>query len=39
MSKFLMLLLVLGLFAAPNLGCEADGEVDDDGAELKVDTD
>jgi hypothetical protein len=37
MTKYLMLLLVLGLFAAPNLGCEA--EADDDGASIKVDGD
>ncbi len=39
MTKFLMMLLLLGGFAAVNVGCDADGKVDDDGAKLKVDID
>jgi hypothetical protein len=35
--KFLAMLLLVGGFAAVNLGCEAD--VDDDGASVKVDKD
>ena len=37
MTKWLIaLMLMLGL-ATFNLGCEASGEIDDDGAEIKVD--
>jgi hypothetical protein len=32
-----MLLMVLGVGGV--VGCETDGEIDDDGAELKVDVD
>jgi hypothetical protein len=39
MTKFLMTLLLLGGFAAVNVGCEADADVDDGGAKLKVDVD
>jgi hypothetical protein len=35
--KYLAMLLMLGAFAAVNVGCEADAEVDDDGAAVKVD--
>ena len=37
MSKYLMMLLVLFSVAAVNVGCRAEGEVDDDGVELDVD--
>lgn len=36
--KFWMLLL-LGLFTFGAVGCEVDGDVDDDGAKLEVDVD
>ena len=39
MSKYLLILLMLGLFAGPNIGCEAEGEVGEEGVELDVDTD
>ncbi len=35
--KWLAMLLLLGGFAVVNVGCEADAEVDDDGASLEVD--
>ena len=35
--KVVMMLLILGAFAAVQFGCEA--KVDDDGAKVKVDTD
>ncbi len=35
--KVFAILLVLGAFAAVQMGCEA--KVDDDGAKVKVDTD
>ena len=37
MKKWMTLLLVLGAFAVVNVGCEADADVDDDGASLEVD--
>jgi hypothetical protein len=37
MTKYLMMLLVLMSLAAVNVGCKAEGEVDDDGVELDVD--
>ena len=38
LKKLFALFLVLGL-AGVSIGCEASGEVDDDGVELKVDDD
>jgi len=35
--KTIMLLALLGLFAAVQVGCEANADVDDDGASIKVD--
>jgi len=35
--KTIMLLALLGLFAAVQVGCEAKADVDDDGASIKVD--
>ena len=35
--KYLAMLLLLGGFAAVNVGCEAEADVDDDGAAVKVD--
>jgi hypothetical protein len=37
MKKTIMLLALLGLFAAVQVGCEAKADVDDDGASIKVD--
>ena len=37
MTKYLMMLLMLASLAAVNIGCRAEGEVDDDGVELDVD--
>ena len=37
MAKYLIMLAMLGVFAAVNVGCEA--KVDDDGAAVDVDTD
>jgi hypothetical protein len=37
--KYFMILLLLGGVAMVNIGCEADAEIDDDGAELKIDED
>ena len=37
MTKYLMMLLVLFSVAAINVGCRAEGEVDDDGVELDID--
>lgn len=37
MAKYLIMLAMLGAFAAANVGCEA--QVDDDGASIDVDTD
>jgi hypothetical protein len=37
MKKWMTLLLVLGAFAVVNVGCEADADVDDDGASIEVD--
>jgi hypothetical protein len=38
MKRFLILLM-LGLFMVPMIGCEVHGDADDDGAKLKVDVD
>ena len=35
--KYLMMLLLLGAFAAVQTGCQAEGEVDDDGVKVDVD--
>lgn len=35
--KWITMLLMLGAFAVVNVGCEADAEVDDDGASFEVD--
>jgi hypothetical protein len=35
--KTIMLLALLGLFAAVQVGCEGKADVDDDGASIKVD--
>jgi hypothetical protein len=32
-------LLLVALLFTPVIGCEADGDVDDDGASLKIDVD
>jgi hypothetical protein len=37
--RYFLLLLMLGLVSYNAIGCEADADVDDDGASLKVDTD
>ena len=37
MMRWMILLLVAGMFAAPMMGCEA--KVDEDEAKIKVDTD
>ena len=39
MPKFLMMLLLLTGGFAVSGGCEADGDIDDDGAKLEVDID
>jgi hypothetical protein len=38
MKRWWILLLTAGLFA-PIVGCEVDGEIDDDDASIKVDVD
>jgi hypothetical protein len=38
LKKLFALLLVLGL-AGFSVGCEADGEIDDDGAKIEIDDD
>ncbi len=35
--KTIMLLALLGLFAAVQVGCEASADADDDGASISVD--
>ncbi len=35
--KTVMLLALLGLFCAVQMGCEGKADVDDDGASIKVD--
>jgi len=35
--KYLAMLLLLGGFVAVNVGCEAEADVDGDGAAVKVD--
>jgi hypothetical protein len=35
--KTILMLALLGLFAAVQMGCEGKAEVDDDGAAVKVD--
>ncbi len=35
--KTIMLLALLGLFAAVQVGCESKADVDDDGASISVD--
>jgi hypothetical protein len=37
--KWFYLFIVLGAFASPMIGCEINGDVDDDGAKLEVDVD
>ena len=41
MTKYLMMLMMLFSLAAVNVGCEAEGRIDDneDGAKLEVDVD
>ena len=39
MKKFFLMLLVLGGLAVTHMGCEADADVDDDGAKVKIDVD
>ena len=39
MTKYLLMLVLLGGFVTLNMGCEADADVDDDGAKVKVDVD
>ena len=39
LKKFFLMLLVLGGIGFTQVGCEADADVDDDGAKLKVDVD
>jgi hypothetical protein len=39
LKKFFLMLLVLGGIGFAQVGCEADADVDDDGAKLKVDVD
>ena len=39
MTKYLMMLMMLLSLGAMNVGCEADGDIDDDGAKLEVDVD
>ncbi len=37
LMKTVMLLALLGLFCAVQMGCEGKADVDDDGASIKVD--
>lgn len=37
--RYILMVLLLGMFAVTNMACEADGKVGDDGAKLKVDVD
>jgi hypothetical protein len=39
LKKLFLMLLVLGGIGFTQVGCEADGDIDDDGAKLKVDVD
>jgi hypothetical protein len=39
MLRYLMIVLLLGGFAAVNVGCRAEGEIDDDNGGVKVDVD
>ncbi len=37
--RWFLLLLLAGGALTMSVGCEADGDIDDDGAEIKIDTD
>ena len=39
MTKYLMMLMMLFSLAAVNVGCEAEGRIDDDNGEIEVDVD